>query len=257
MPERSEYLPGTFSWIDCATTDQEGAKAFYSSLFGWSFMDMPVPEGGTYSMAMLKDKPVAGLFTKPPEMPAPPHWSSYVSVEDADATAARAKELGGQLLAEPFDVMDAGRMAVIQDGEGAVVSIWQPKQNTGAGLVNEHGTLCWNELMSNDPEAAQTFYTALFSWTPEPFQDNYTIMNVNDRGNGGIMKIGPEMGEIPPHWGVIFASDDVDARVELVTGAGGSVIVPAFDTPPVGRVAVVADPQGAAFSMITLAGPAD
>ena len=163
-------------------------------------------------------------------MPAPPHWSSYVTVEDADATAAKAKEPGAQLLAEPFDVMEAGRMAVLQDSEGAVVSAWQPNQNTGAGLVNEHGTLCWNELMSNDPEAAKSFYTQLFGWTTEPFREDYTIVKIGDRGNGGILKIGPEMGDAPPHWAVYFASNDVDASVEAVTNAGSSVMVPAFDT---------------------------
>ncbi len=257
MPERSEYPPGTFSWIDCATTDPEAAKTFYTSIFGWTFMDMPVPEGGVYSMATLKGRSVAGVFSKPPEMQAPPHWSSYVTVVDADATAAKATQLGAQILVEPFDVMEAGRMAVIQDKEGAVVSIWQAKANTGAALVNEHGALCWNELMTSDVESAKSFYTELFSWTPEPMGEAYTIFNVGDRGNGGTMAITPEMGPIPPHWAVYFAVDDVDATVKLVTEGGGGILAPPFDAQGVGRAAVVTDPQGAAFSLITLAMVAD
>ena len=148
-------------------------------------------------------------------------------------------------------------MAVIQDGENAVVSVWQPKGSIGAERVNEHGALCWNELMSNDVEAAKAFYTSLFGWTTEPFGENYTIVKVGDRGNGGIMPIGPEMGPIPPHWAVYIGIDDVDAAVERVTAGGGNVFAPPFDLPEIGRMAVVADPQGAAFGMFQLATPSD
>ena len=148
-------------------------------------------------------------------------------------------------------------MAVIQDSENAVVSVWEPKNNTGAELVNEHGALCWNELYSNDVEAAKTFYTALFGWTTEPFGESYTIFKVGDRGNGGAMAITPEMGPIPPHWAIYIGIDDVDAAAEHVTAGCGNIMARPFDLPEIGRMAVVADPQGAAFGMFQMTTPGD
>src|SRR5438067_6959681 len=164
MGERTQYAPGTFCWADVATTDQEGAKAFYGALFGWEIEDLPAGDGVSYSMARIDGKPVAAISPQPEqqrEAGVPPMWNSYVSVESADAAADRAKELGATVHAPPFDVMQAGRMAVIQDPQGAFFMVWQAGQNFGAELVNVPGALCWNELASPDLDASAAFYSGL------------------------------------------------------------------------------------------------
>ena len=141
---------------------------FYSELFDWSFDSVPIPDGGSYALAKVKDQEIAGLFQQGEEQAGiPPHWNSYIKVDDADDAARRCTELGATVMGEPFDVMEAGRMAVIQDPTGAVFMLWQPNQHPGAGLVNEPVTLCWNELLTRDPDAAATFYTSMFDWTAE------------------------------------------------------------------------------------------
>jgi len=192
MSERTQYAPGTFSWADLSTTDQDAAKAFYSGLFGWQADDRPVGDGVVYSMMQLRGKDAAAISPQPQqqaEAGVPPMWNSYITVEDADATAARAGELGATVHAPPFDVMDVGRMAVIQDPQGAFFMLWQPKSHIGAGLVNEPGALCWNELQSPDVDASATFYGDLFGWETQQFEgspDPYLVVMNNGRGNGAI-----------------------------------------------------------------------
>jgi hypothetical protein len=254
MGERSEYPPGTFCWIDLATTDGDASKAFYGNLLGWSFEDVPTGEDSVYSLGKLKDREVAGVFAMGEDQAGmPPHWNSYVSVVSTDDAAKRAADLGGTILAEPFDVMQAGRMAVVQDPTGAVVNLWQRIEHHGAELVNEHGTLCWNELMTKDPSSAVAFYASLFDWKTEPFGDNYTLFMNGDRPAGGVMAIDDEqMGPVPPNWSIYIAVDDCDAIHDRVVDAGGQVIMPTETIPEVGRMAVVTDPQGAVFGIIKL-----
>jgi predicted enzyme related to lactoylglutathione lyase len=168
MGERTSYEPGTFCWVDLATTDQDAAKAFYAELFGWEYDDRPVGDGAVYSLATVGGRQVAAISTMPERMRqagAPPSWMSYVSVADADATAARARELGAELVVEPFDVLDAGRMAVVRDPQGAVFALWQPREQRGAQLVNVAGAFTWNDVVTTDPEAARRFYADLFGWS--------------------------------------------------------------------------------------------
>jgi uncharacterized protein len=193
MGERTSYTPGTFSWVDLQTDDPEGAKAFYSTLFGWQYDDVPVGDGIGYSMAQLDGHSVAALGPLQGEG-VPPHWNCYVTVDDADASAARASELGATLLAEPFDVFDAGRMAAFQDHQGAVLSVWQPKESIGAGLVNEPGALSWNDLLSPDVEASAAFYRDMFGWEITEVEGSggqyWSIVN-QGRLNGGMMPLPP------------------------------------------------------------------
>jgi uncharacterized protein len=257
MSERNSYTPGTPSWVDLGTPDIDAAVEFYGGLFGW---DVPEPENaeqtGGYSQAMKDGKPVAGMMPLMQEG-QPPAWSSYVSVEDADATAAKVAEAGGNVIAEPMDVMDLGRMAVFADSTGAVFGIWQPGTFIGAGLVNEPGALSWNELNSRDPEAAKAFYGAVFGWS---FEDNdmgemgtYTTLKLGDDMVGGMLDMGargvPE--QVPAHWQVYFAVEDTDAAVEQVKQGGGSVMVEPMVV-PAGRFAILTDPHGASFAVITL-----
>jgi uncharacterized protein len=158
MVEKTKYEPGTFCWVELATKDSAAAKRFYTSLFGWEVDDMPIPDGGTYTMLKKNGKQVGALYQLGPQQQGvPPHWNSYVSVASADASAAKAKSLGATVMVEPFDVLDAGRMAVVSDPAGAVVSLWEPRRHIGAQLVNEPGSSCWNELYTTDPRKAADF----------------------------------------------------------------------------------------------------
>lgn len=245
MGERTSHDPGTFSWVDLGTSDAEAAKAFYGALLGWDFEDMPVPDSPPYSMARIGGRWVAALYDKRDEQ-APPAWLSYVTVEDADAAAARAAELGGTVISEPFDVMEAGRMAVLQDPAGAVFAIWQAKASIGAQLVNVPGALCLNQLNTSDPEAAQRFYGDLFGWTFQGVESGgqaYWGIQNGGRLNGGMMQADP------PQWLAYFTSDDLDASVAKVAELGGRVIVAPAPVPG-GRIAVTADPQGAVFAFV-------
>jgi uncharacterized protein len=251
MGERDGYAPGTFCWVDLATTDQEAAKAFYARLLGWSYDDRPVGEGIVYSMARLRGRDVAAISPQPERMReagAPPSWMSYVSVQDADATAARARELGATLFAEPFDVFDAGRMAVISDPEGAVFALWQAGTQIGAGVVNEPGTLSWNDLATRDPEGAQRFYGELFGWTFDAAAPVYLTIRNGDRMNGGVRVMGQGEEQVPPHWLPYFAVEDLGASVALAGDAGGQALAPPMEV-PAGRFAALADPHGAAFAL--------
>src|SRR5437763_2504283 len=165
MGERTQYTPGTFCWADLSTTDQEAAKAFYSGLFGWEADDRPVGDGAVYSMMEVDGKDVAAISAQPPqqrEAGVPSTWNSYITVDSADAAVARAKELGANVHADAFDVMDVGRMGVVQDPQGAYFMVWEPKSNIGASLVNIPGAFTWNELASPDIDASASFYGELF-----------------------------------------------------------------------------------------------
>ncbi|HWW91695.1 MAG TPA: VOC family protein [Solirubrobacteraceae bacterium] len=252
MGERSRYAAGSFCWVDLTTTDQAAAKAFYGGLFGWEAEDLPVGEGAFYSMQRLRGKDVAAISPQPQqqrEAGVPPAWNSYVSVESADAAAERAKELGGNVHAPAFDVLQAGRMAVIGDPQGAFFMVWEPRQNFGAALVNEAGAFCWNELNTPDPVAAIPFYSGLFGWTVEPFEGSpepYFSIKSGDANNGGIREQGQPA--VPPRWLVYFAVEDIDAALVKVEELGGIKMAGPIDI-QIAKIAVVQDPQGALFAL--------
>ena len=250
MGERTSYPPGTFSWAELVTSDADAAKTFYDAVFGWDYDDRPIPDDGVYTMALRDGETVAALYRGD----QPPHWNCYATVASAGDAAARAAELGGTVIAEPFDVMDAGRMAVIADPAGAALCLWQPGTNIGASLVNTPGALTWNDLVTPDPEGAVAFYGGLFGWTAEAIPDagGYRVIRNGDRSNGGIMPLDPDrMGsETPPSWMPYFGHEDVERLIGEVEGLGGRV----FNGPmqmPQGTIAVLGDPQGAVFAVWT------
>jgi len=246
MPERTEYVPGTPSWIDLGSPDTQASAAFYGGLFGWKADIDPRPEAGGYGMFSLGGKNVAGLGPKMnPDMPTV--WTVYITVADADDTLAKATAAGGTVIMPAMDVLDAGRMAVIQDAVGSFVSIWQPNQHGGAELVNEPGTFTWNELATTDLPAARDFYQAVFGWGLEAAasSENGAIFTVAGTVTCGAHKAGP--GEFPA-WSVWFAVEDCDKAAELATELGGSILMPPNNM-DFGRGAVVADPQGAVFGI--------
>jgi predicted enzyme related to lactoylglutathione lyase len=252
MPVRTSYAQGTPNWVDLQTTDQPAAKAFYAGLFGWTYDDQPMGEGAVYSMAKLGDENVAAIAPQSPEMAAagaPPMWNTYLAVDSVDDAVAKVEAAGGQVAMQPFDVMDAGRMAFVMDPSGAAVAFWQANQHIGAGLVNEAGTVTWNELITSDPSVTE-FYEQVLGLTTSTMdmgQGPYTLFEVGGQMVGGTTP--PQMEGVPNHWHVYFEVADADATVAKVTELGGSVLAEPFDS-PVGRIATVRDPQGTAFSII-------
>jgi predicted enzyme related to lactoylglutathione lyase len=256
MGQRTSYPHGTFSWVENATTDQGGAKAFYATLFGWDYEDSPVGDGIYYSMAKLRGEYVAAIAPQRPderEMGVPPHWNSYITVDDVDAVSARVAELGGTLHAPPFDVMEAGRMSALSDPTGAVAYLWQPNQHIGAGLVNEPGAFCWNDLGTRDPDVAAQFWSALLGWEFQKIDaaplDYWTILNAG-HPNGGMRRMGEETPpEVPPHWLVYFAVESLDAATHTVGAAGGRTVAPKTSAAPGNSFAIFYDNAGATFGL--------
>jgi predicted enzyme related to lactoylglutathione lyase len=250
------YEPGVPSWIDLGSPDPQGAADFYGALFGWDAPEGP-PETGGYRVAMVGDRPVAGIGQA--QNPGPPVWATYVCVERADATAEKVTAAGGQVIMAPMDVLDVGRMAVFTDSVGAFFSVWQPGTHPGAMLVNEPGTWSWSELITTDEAASKAFYGSVFGWDavthpPAGPTGAYTEWQVDGRSIGGMMLKPPMMpAEVPPHWDVYFSVADTDAAAARVGELGGAVLMPAMDIEP-GRFAVVADPTGAVFNIIALKG---
>lgn len=254
MGTRTKYAPGTFSWTDLSTPDQEPAKRFYGELFGWEADDQPVGEGMVYSMMKLGGQEVAAVSPQPEQQRAaglPPTWNSYVTVASADETLARAEELGATVHAPAFDVFDVGRMGVVQDPVGAFFLVWQPRSHIGASLVNAPGALTWNELVTPDLEPAERFYRELFGWGFEPLPDSEipyrVIKNSEGQTNGGISSLAPP--GTPPHWLVYFGAEDTDVTLARAGELGSSTVLEPTDIGPTGRIAVARDPQGAVFAL--------
>ena len=273
MPERDGYLPGVPCWVDTSQPDPEAAVAFYNGLFGWEFKDaMPPDSGGKYFIASLRDGSVAAVGSQPEGGPPMATWNTYIWVDNADEVAAKARDAGGRVVTDPFDVFDAGRMAVLTDPEGATFCVWQAKQHKGAQIVNEPGSLNFNGLNTRDVQGAQSFYGSLFGWKTLDLGGDAQMWRLpgygaflekNDPGlrermaESGAPKgfedvvatlnpIADDQSDTPPHWSVTFAVDDADATAAKATELGGQVIVAPFDAPWV-RMAVIGDPQGATF----------
>lgn len=252
MGERTHYEPGAFCWVGLATSDPGGAEAFYAKLFGWQAEDLPAGAAGTFTMLRRGGKAVAILYSQTPEARAagaPPHWTSYISVEDADATATRTRELGGAaVFRAPFDVLDAGRVAAIRDPTGAIVSLWQPRSQVGAALVNHVGALCWNELATPDVERAKSFFGELLGWEYETDESGYTTIKNAGRLNGGMREQSEQERGLEPNWLPYFAVEGAGEAARQAERAGGRTLVPTMEIAS-GRIAVMTDPLGAAFGV--------
>lgn len=254
MPKLEGHAPGTFCWVELGTTDQTGTKSFYSALFGWAPMDFPMGPSDYYTMFTLEGSPAAAAYSMRPEERAmtPAHWNLYIAVESADDTARRAGELGGKVIAPPFDVMTFGRMSVIADPTGAAFCIWQARDHAGMGIKGESGTLCWADLSSPDPDRARQFYEALFGWKigpVEPYPPNYPVIKNGEALIGGIPPAVYRNPNTPPHWMLFFLAGDVDPLAAKAKELGGAVHMPPTSMGGA-RFSVLTDPQGAAFSII-------
>jgi uncharacterized protein len=272
MPERDGYIPGVPCWVDTSQPDPEAAVDFYSGLFGWEFEDVMPPESeAKYFIARLRGRDVGAVGSIPEAAPQMAMWNTYVAVESADETASKVRAAGGEVMMEPFDVMDAGRMGVFTDPEGAVLCVWQAKENKGLGIVNEHGTLSFNGLNTRDVDGAKRFYGSVFGWQTLDVDgaEMWTLPGYGDyleRDNPDLRKqmaeadapkgyedvvatitpIADDQPDTPAHWSVTFAVDDADATADRASELGGKVIVAPFDAPWV-RMTIIGDPQGATF----------
>jgi uncharacterized protein len=273
MPELDRYIPGVPCWIDTNQPDPDAAVAFYAALFGWDTENvMPPGSEVKYFIARIRGGDVAGIGPVPQDIPPAVVWNTYIWVENADETAAKVRDAGGSVFMEPGDVMEAGRTAVFADPEGAVFCVWEPKQHRGAQVVNEHGSVNFNTLSTRDAGAAKRFYGAVFGWGAMPMgggAEAWTLPGYGDhleRLNPGTLERMAAMGapagfadvvatlaplpvdppDVPPHWGVTFATEDADATARKASELGGQVLAPPFDAPWV-RMTIIADPQGATF----------
>ena len=271
MPERDGYIEGVPCWVDTSQPDPDAAAEFYRGLFGWEIVDVMPPESEMkYFMAQIRGGDVAGIGGTPEGAPPMASWNTYIWVDDADASAAKVRDAGGSVLSEPFDVMDAGRMAVCADPEGAVFGLWQARNQKGARVVNEAGALNFNGLATRDVEGAKAFYGAVFGWQTMSVgggNEMWTLPGYGDHleertpglreqmaAMGGppgfedvVASINPipdDQPDVPPHWSVTFATDDAEATAAKATELGGKVLVPPFDAPWV-RMTLIADPGGA------------
>lgn len=253
MSEISKHDNGSFSWAELATSDSGAAKRFYTGLFGWSFADSEAGPGMTYTRLQKGGQDVGALFEMGPDQKGmPPNWGVYFTVASADESTRRANGLGAKTVMGPFDVMEHGRMTVLQDPQGAYFSLWEPRKHPGFQRMNEAAAPCWTELQTKDPAAEKTFYTGLFPWTAKTDAGGYTEWHVNGRPVGGMMEIPPEWGPVPTHWLVYFQVDDPDATVAKAKQLGATPMVPPTTIPNVGRFAVITDPQGANFAVVKL-----
>jgi uncharacterized protein len=274
MSDQDRYIPGVPCWVDTNQPDPDAAAAFYGGLFGWEFEDVMAPgTEGKYYSARIRGKDVAAVSSIPEGAPPMATWNTYVWVDSADDTAAKVRDAGGQVLTEPFDVTNAGRMAVFADPEGAAFCVWQAKEHRGAQIVNEHGSVNFNDLHTRDPEGAKAFYGAVFGWQTFDLGGGFRTWTLPGYGEylqrddpdlrkrleeaGGptgfedvvasLIQVPDDQPDTPPHWGLTFAVDDADAAAEKATELGGKVILPPMDAPWV-RMTVLSDPQGATFT---------
>lgn len=255
MGKRAAYEPGVFCWADLATTDPEGAKAFYGGLFGWQAEDISIGDARSYTMLHLDGDYVGALYEMGAgrrERGVSPHWFSYVKADDVGRVAERARELGGSEIRAPFDIGNSGRAAVLQDPTGALFGAWEPLEHAGAVRVNDAGCLAWNELQTREPERASGFYSELFGWDLEPMEEEgklvYALIKKDGWSNGGIMPMTEQHGNAPPYWLPYFTVASCDGAVSKVRELGGKVLAEPFE-PGAGRISILSDPQGAVFAI--------
>ena len=253
MAKFESYLQGTPNWIEHMGPDQSAAKQFYADLFGWQYDDRAIDDhGSVYTLATIEGDRVAGLGTDLPEQQGQPaRWNVYLAADDVDAAAAKVAQAGGQVVAGPFDVPDAGRMAFVQDPGGAIVGLWQAAGTIGSERANEPGTNCWNELSVSDVDKTATFYQEVLGVQPNT-QDMgemglYTTFEVDGRSVAGAM---PLRAGLSPNWNVYINVEDTDGTVATAVELGAELVAPVVDAPTIGRMAFLRDPQGAAFNVI-------
>jgi predicted enzyme related to lactoylglutathione lyase len=257
MPTLNHLSPGMPCWFELGTTNQEAAKQFYTQLFGWTVDDFPMGPSGSYSIFHKDGADTGAAYALRPDMlqeGIPPHWAVYFAVANVDESTQKVKQLNGQVIEPAFDVMTVGRMSVDKDPGNAVFCLWQEKRPNVALAFGEDNAVCWAELATWDTELARKFYTQLLGWETKGAASmaTYFEFSVAGRPCGGILPMDENWKGIPSHWGIYFMAADCDALTEKAKSLGATVRNGPFAAPGVGRIAMLADPQGAGFSLITL-----
>ncbi|MFF6958974.1 VOC family protein [Streptomyces sp. NPDC008317] len=256
----NDYVPGAPDWIDLGSRDTTAAAAYYGSLFGWEF-EPGGPASGGYGTFVRDGATVAALGPLQ-DTGAHPAWTVYFETADADATTAAVEENGGTVRVPPMDVFDQGRLASYTDPTGGEFGVWQPGTNKGLDHVGPWG-LCWTELYTPRAQRAKDFYAAVLAWDYEDMPlpgdasaDVYTVVSRSgggqDGSHGGILQLGPDL--LPTgtaYWQPYFGVDDCDAVVARATEGGGTALLPPTDMAGVGRLALLTDPEGAFFAVLT------
>jgi predicted enzyme related to lactoylglutathione lyase len=251
MAEFVSYPEGTPNWVDLATTDVEGAALFYRRLFGWTTELAPLTRDVTYTMCLLRGRPVAAVFPLDPAAVAagaPSHWTTCIGTADADDAILRVEKAGGSVVGPPL-AGRLGRRVAVQDADGAFFALWEPRSHAGSAWANEPGSFTWNELQTHDIVGAEEFYRDVLDWDvasiPTPTGSSYHVFRRGGRDVAGMMAIDPRWGPVPPHWGVYFAVDDCDAAAGEAHDLGGTIDVKPMPIGESGRISMVRDPQGA------------
>jgi uncharacterized protein len=249
MPEMTEYPPGTPCWVDLSTDDVAASGTFYATLFGWEVDAIDDPDAGGYTMLVKDGKQVAALGPKQ-DPSQPTAWTIYVSTDDADKTAEVVQSAGGTVILAPFDVLRAGRMAIVADPAGGVIALWQATGMKGAGIVDEPGSFSWAELNSRDTAKAEAFgWTAT---TSEMGDMRYTEFKSGDKSVAGMMAVNPGMpAEVPSYWMPYFEAADIDAKFGEATALGAATMVEPQSMPQL-KFAILRDPQGATFGLLQM-----
>jgi len=254
MTQLTHHTAGMICWADLATSDLPAAKAFYASLFGWTYDDRPLGNGDDYAMAQLQEGSAAGLYRDARADSAGPHWNCYFAVQDAAATAAKVEALGGKLLAPAMDVFDAGRAAVFADPGGAVICLWQAKRHIGVETMGVHGSLCWAELMTRQVEESVAFYGALLGLTERRMsfaEGHYTVLQVGEQGSCGVLELPPQLpAQVPAHWYPYFLVEDVQGTLARALEGGAQSLAELHHLEGVGSFVPLKDPQGAVFALL-------
>lgn len=248
----TQSIAGNFVWYELLTSDPEKALEFYGHVAGWKSQLF----GKDYTMLVGSQGPMGGVMKLPEQaakMGAPPHWTSYVQVDDVEATVALTKKLGGQVYVEPSDIPTIGRFAVIADPQGASICILKPDEAMKLHDSTQPGEVCWCELLTTDPSSAFAFYVKLFGWTKSRDFDmgahgNYLIYGLNGKDLGGIM-LKPKEAPMPSAWGYYIEVPNLAAAIERATSHGARLINGPMEVPGGAHIAQLTDPQGVFFSL--------
>ncbi|MFD7442761.1 VOC family protein [Streptomyces sp. NPDC059909] len=252
MTEATRRRPGTPCWVSLMVHGLAATQDFYRALFGWDFVPGP-QQLGPYVRALIDGKEVAGIGQLPPDRHLPIAWTTYLATDDADETAEQIRMCGGTVGVGPLDAADAGRLAIASDPEGAVFGIWQAAAHAGIALFGTHGTPVWNELVTRETSAVSKFYRSVFGYEVEPVVSadfDYLTLHLEGRPVASLHGVGTALPrDRGSHWMTYFEVEDADETAALVVDLGGHVLhEPREGT--CGRIATVADPEGAVFTIV-------
>ena len=255
------YSHGSPCWVCLGTTDTDDARRFYAELFGWEYAEAEMFPGMADSPVVFnasKGGDLAGAIAPHLGKPgSPASWAFNFSVDDVESAVARAGQLGGAVNMGPMDVGELGRVAVVADPNGVETILWQARKFIGAGVMFEHGTFTWAQMVTRHRTTSSSFHGRLLGMEintmPAPGGGSNDVLLSGEVPMVGIMDMPDEAAEqeTPDHWIVYFHVDDVDATVELAAAMGGTAIMAPNQFADIGRIAVVADPQGAVLGLIT------